>query len=84
MKVEGNVLQAIIIALLAVLAGFTAWGHLTAKVSSDHDAIVVIVDDIEEIRSAVDDLRLEYAIDKERMLARIRYLESQTNGLNTP
>ena len=66
MGLEGAWAQAIIAVALAVIAVGVAWGHVRARLSSDHDILVEIRADVKEVRS---DLR-----DQDRRIIRLEVL----------
>lgn len=81
----GGAIAAVIVTL-AIAGGvaLVAWGTLTSEVSTDHDLIVAISDDIDEIKLELRQQQIHlveslHAAELERadLRSRIRYLEQE-------
>lgn len=88
----GGAIAAVIVTLAIVgAAGLIAWGSLTSDVSTDHDLIVAISDDIDEIKLELRqqrDAQVQSAhaaeLDRAELRSRIHYLEQQMLVLGGP
>ena len=81
----GGAIAAVIVTL-AIAGGvaLVAWGTLTTEVSTDHNLIVTISDDIDEIKMELrqqytDQIKAAHAAELERaeLRSRINYLEQE-------
>lgn len=79
---------AAVAALVIILSGAVfAYGELTSQVQNDHDLIVAISDDIDEVKeelrrleaTIVEDLH-KAELDRTELRSRIQYLERILNG----
>lgn len=77
-------LAALALLGLALAGGAVAWGQLTTEVSADHDLIIRISDDIEEIKLELRQqetarIKDSHKADLERadLHSRLRYLETE-------